>query len=72
LLLGMACHEPAGVTVSTFALRLSQDVTDDRQRSELLAQVLDLLTSDGYVVRTETRVRFRSALLRRYWKEVQP
>ena len=34
-------------------------------------QLLDLLTSDGYLVRQENNVRFRSALLRRYWKEVQ-
>ena len=72
VLLGLACRETAGVAISTVDLRLSQEVTDDRQRSELLAQLLDLLISDGYLVRNESIVRFRSALLRRYWKEVQP
>lgn len=38
----------------------------------MLRQLLDLLTSDGYLVRQEATVRFRSALLRRYWREVQP
>jgi hypothetical protein len=33
--------------------------------------MVDLLTSDGYLVRQEDAVRFRSALLRRYWREVQ-
>ena len=37
----------------------------------MLRQLLDLLTSDGYLVRQEGAVRFRSALLRRYWREVQ-
>lgn len=72
MLLEMACRDAAGVAVANVDLRLMQEVTDDRERAELLAQLLDLLTSDGYVVRDETRVRFRSALLRRYWKEVQP
>jgi len=37
-----------------------------------VGRTLDLLISDGYLVRNEGTVRFRSALLRRYWKEVQP
>jgi len=39
--------------------------------AEMLRQLLDLLISDGYLVRQEGAVRFRSALLRRYWREVQ-
>jgi hypothetical protein len=72
IVLAMACREAGGVAIGTVDLRLSQEVTDERQRSELLGQLLDLLTSDGYLVRYESSVRFRSALLRRYWKEVQP
>lgn len=72
MLLALACREPAGVAVSTIDLRLSTEVSDDRQRSEVLAQLLDLLTSDGYLVREVNTVRFRSALLRRYWRQVQP
>jgi len=71
VLLGMACRDAAGVTIGTVELRLSQEIVDERQRSELLAQLLDLLISDGYLVRAESMVRFRSALLRRYWKEVR-
>jgi hypothetical protein len=52
-------------------LRLSNELHDNRERAEMLRQMLDLLTSDGYLVRQEDAVRFRSALLRRYWREVQ-
>jgi hypothetical protein len=72
MVLSVACREATGVTISTIDLRLSQEVADDRQRYEMLRQLLDLLTSDGYLVRDVGSVRFRSALLRRYWKEVQP
>jgi hypothetical protein len=44
---------------------------DHRERAEMLRQMLDLLTSDGYLVRQDDAVRFRYALLRRYWREVQ-
>lgn len=72
MVLAMACREAGGVAISTVDLRLSRQITDERQRSEMLRQLLDLLTSDGYLVRYERSVRFRSALLRRYWREVQP
>jgi uncharacterized protein len=72
VMLAIACREAEGVAISTIDLRISREVSDDRQRSELLGQLLDLLTSDGYLVRQENIVRFRSALLRRYWKQVQP
>ena len=72
IVLDMACREATGIAVSTVDLRLTQEVTDDRQRSEVMRQLLDLLTSDGYLIREEGGVRFRSALLRRYWREVQP
>jgi hypothetical protein len=72
MLLAMACHEATGVAIATIDLRLSREIADSRQRSEMLGELLDLLVSDGYLVREVSAVRFRSALLRRYWKEVQP
>ena len=71
LILGLACREGTGVQVATLDLRLSTEVSDDNERAEMLRQLLDLLISDGYLVRQRDLVRFRSALLRRYWKEVQ-
>ena len=69
--LSLACTQASGVTVASIDLRLSQELYDDRDRAEMLRQVLDLLISDGYLVRKEGVVHFRSALLRRYWREVQ-
>jgi hypothetical protein len=71
IVLSLACRDAAGVTVASIDLRLSQELNDDRERTDILRQLLDLLTSDGYLVRQEGIVRFRSALLRRYWREVQ-
>jgi len=71
VILDLACREIGGVKVETVELRLSKEVSDDRERAEILRQLLDLLISDGYLVRQQEMVRFRSALLRRYWREVQ-
>ncbi len=71
IVLGLACGVPSGVSVASIELRLSQELNNDQQRAEMLRQLLDLLVSDGYLVNQEGVVRFRSALLRRYWREVQ-
>lgn len=71
IILGLACREAHGVQIATLELRLSQEVSNDRERAEMLRQLLDLLISDGYLVRQQHIVRFRSALLRRYWQDVQ-
>jgi uncharacterized protein len=72
IILSLACREASGVTIASIDLRLSQELNVDQERTEMLRQLLDLLISDGYLVRQEGAVRFRSALLRRYWREVQP
>jgi hypothetical protein len=71
IILSAVCRDAGGVTVASIDLRLSRELNDDRERAEMLRQLLDLLTSDGYLVRQEGVVRFRSSLLRRYWREVQ-
>ena len=71
IILALVCVQAGGVTVAIIDLRLSQELKDDHERTEMLRQLLDLLISDGYLVRQEGVVRFRSALLRRYWREVQ-
>jgi GTPase SAR1 family protein len=70
--LSLACWETGGASVATIDLRLSLELSNDQERADMLRQVLDLLISDGYLVRQQGVVRFRSALLRRYWREVQP
>ena len=72
LILGLACRDANGVRIATVDLRLSQELSDDRERGEVLRQLIDLLVSDGYLVRQQELLRFRSALVRRYWREVQP
>jgi uncharacterized protein len=71
MILGLACRETSGVKIATIDIRLGQAINDERERVEMLTQLLDLLISDGYLVRQQDIVRFRSALLRRYWREVQ-
>jgi len=65
LMLSLTCQEKDGVKVETLELRLRREVTDDQERSAVLRQVLDLLVSDAYLVRSVGVVRFRSALVRR-------
>ena len=72
IILGLASREAGGITIASIDLRLSHELNDDQERAEILRQLLDLLISDGYLVRQEGVVRFRSALLRRYWRQVQP
>jgi len=71
VILSLASREARGITAASIDLRLSRELNDDQERAEMLRQLLDLLVSDGYLVRHEGVVRFRSALLRRYWLEVQ-
>jgi hypothetical protein len=70
-ILSLASRETSGVQIATIDLRLSQEVSNDADRAQTLRQLLDLLIGDGYLVRDAGAVRFRSALLRRYWREVQ-
>ena len=71
LILGITSRATGGVAIATIDLRLSQKMTDQKTRTEMLRQALDLLISDGYLVKQGDLIRFRSSLLRRYWMEVQ-
>jgi hypothetical protein len=71
IVLSLASREAHGVRIATIDLRLSQTVREDAERAQVIRHLLDFLTGDGYLVRRGDSVHFRSALLRRYWKEVQ-
>jgi hypothetical protein len=75
VILSLACRDASGIKLETIELALSTQLSDERERADILSQLLDLLISDGYLIRylagNQTLVRFRSALLRRYWREVQ-
>ncbi|MBY0504796.1 MAG: AAA-like domain-containing protein [Bryobacteraceae bacterium] len=70
-ILALACHRPGGVQVTTIEQRLTRDITNEEERAVMLRQLLDLLVSDGYLVNEQGSARFRSSLVRRYWREVQ-
>ena len=71
LILEITSRAPGGVSMATIDLRLSQKMADQKSRTEMLRQALDLLLRDGYLVQQGDVVRFRSSLLRRYWMELQ-
>ena len=71
IILGLVCRDPRGVALDTVDLRMNREILDARARTETIRLLVDLLTSDGYLVRQDDLLRFRSALLRRYWLEVQ-
>jgi hypothetical protein len=71
IILSLASREVFGVQVKTIDLRMSQEISNDPDRAQVIRQLLDLLVGDGYLIRYGDAVRFRSALVRRYWREVQ-
>ncbi len=69
--LGYVSQLDGGCQASTIELSLTQRIPAGDERQRALRQVLDILISDGYFVREAGHIRFRSALLRRYWLETQ-
>jgi hypothetical protein len=55
IILSLACREAHGVKLATLELRLSQEVSNDAERAQMLRQLLDLLIGDGYLVRNTTQ-----------------
>lgn len=66
-LLNAAARDPKGVTLATLSQTLARAVQDARQRQDRLRYLLDVLTSDGYLVQHEGRYHYRFPLLREYW-----
>lgn len=67
-LLDVACHDPNGVTQTTLAQTLAVLVQDAEGRRDKLRYLLDVLEGDGYLLQGGGRYRFRSPLLREYWR----
>lgn len=65
-LLAVCARDPDGATMATMrqALAASGAVAD-----ELIRWILEILVNDGYLVVAGRRWRFRSGLLRRYWRK---
>lgn len=72
-LLNYCALDPDGARRDTLSQALGEQIKDPDQREERLRYLLDVLESDGYLVETDARWRFRLGLLRRYWlKRVAP
>jgi hypothetical protein len=59
----------AGVLTADDASLLADDlVEDDRQRAATLREALEILVHDAYLSRSDDGWRFRSRLVRDWWK----
>jgi uncharacterized protein len=67
-LLAVCAADPAGATRATLKQTLLRHVEEKKTRDEELNLLLDLLVGDGYIVDHKGRYRFRSSLLREYWR----
>ncbi|MEZ4398375.1 MAG: ATP-binding protein [Kofleriaceae bacterium] len=65
----VACsRDPQGASRAVLRQCLASAGVGDATRAQTLTRLLDVLRHDGYLVVEDDRVRFRSALLRRYWE----
>ncbi len=66
-ILASTARDRRGASIDALRGVLSQHLWEPAERDAQLRYLLDVLESDGYLVRSESRVRFRSPLLRDYW-----
>jgi len=67
-LLNAACQTPEGASRESLSLWLSTKIHDPDEKDGKLRYLLKVLAGDGYWVEAEGRHRFRSFLLREYWR----
>ncbi len=68
-LLNAISADPTGVTRQTLQAVLSKHISDPDERDETLHWLLEILIGDGYLVDDDSdRLRFRSSLLREFWR----
>ena len=66
-LLTAAAADPQGATHATLAQVLTRSIPEANARQEMLRYLLDVLSSDGYLVQHKHNYLFRIPLLREYW-----
>ncbi|MCB1057461.1 MAG: hypothetical protein KDD11_18330 [Acidobacteria bacterium] len=66
-LLNAVAKDPEGTSREVLEQQLSESISDADERVDGLRYLLDVLESDGYLVETGKRHRFRSPLLREFW-----
>jgi hypothetical protein len=67
-LLDAAASDPNGASLIVLQTILAQQIHEARECTDQLQYLLDVLQSDGYLVRDGERMRFRSALLAEFWR----
>ena len=67
-LLNAVCLDPAGVSRDTLGLWLGAKLNDPEAKDYKLRYLLNVLDGDGYLIEDKGRYRFRSFLLREYWR----
>lgn len=67
-LLAVCSQVPEGASLDAMSQCIAPLVADVVERARLLRWVMDVLANDGYLVEQDRRWRFRSGLLRRYWR----
>lgn len=66
-MLAICARDPAGATPDAMNQSIAAIVPDPLERARAFKWVVDVLSNDGYLVLQDSRWRFRSGLLRRYW-----
>lgn len=67
-MLEVCAKDPAGVTYATLSGSVADEVTDARTRQETVLRLAHALRDDGYLEQDDERWRFRSELLRAFWR----
>ena len=67
-ILNAIAADDRGASRQALSGSLSPDLADATSREQQLIYLLDVLVSDGYIVRVDERYHFRSGLLRDYWR----
>ena len=67
-LLNAVCLDPTGVSRDTLGLWLGSKLSDPEAKTDKLRYLLNVLDGDGYLIEAKGRYRFRSFLLREYWR----
>lgn len=68
LILTACSLDGTGASTATVRTALARAIVDQGERERALGWILDVLVNDGYLVNEGERWRFRSGLLRRYWR----
>lgn len=67
-MLEVCARDPNGVSFATLSGSIADEVPDARSRQEAVLRLGRALEDDGYVEQTGARWRFRSELLREFWR----